>query len=119
VNNPPNDESAKPVTKERQKILDDAMMQLQKTRKEMDPTIFTKIRAIMTKNPKVMQALGLSKMPNQKIADSDKNKVLENSGESEKIDQAKNLDIIAKFMTIKPSGKEDVKNLVQKKLKED
>ena len=108
-------EQQKPVTAERQKILDDAMEQLKKTRKEMDPTIFTKIRNIIAKNPTMMKALGITKLPNQKK--KPETKVLA-SQESEKIDQEKNLDILAKFMTIKPSGKEGVKSMIEKSMKD-
>ena len=129
MNNPPND-SQKPVTAKRQKILDDAMAQLKKTRNEMDPTIFGKIRGIIAKNPTMMKALGLSELPNQEVkAQAKPAKTPESMPASpkeegvekvvdEKINQEKNLDIIAKLMTIKPSSKEGVKSMIEKSLKD-
>jgi len=136
VNNPPNDEQ-KPVSAKRQKILDDAMAQLKKTRNEMDPTIFGKIRNIIAKNPKMMKALGISELPNQEpkelqpkakpkpqsqpeavTVEAGKANVNKVNKVDEKIDQEKNLDIIAKFMTIKPSGKEGVKSMIEKSMKD-
>ena len=137
MNNPPNDKQNS-ISPARQKILDEAMEQLKKTRGEMDPSIFKKIRNIIAKNPKVMKALGLDELPNEgkkptarapkKAPIPEKTKqaspvnpkpdVNQAQPETEIIDQEKNLDIIAKFMSIKPSGKEGVKSLIAKSMKD-
>ncbi len=126
MNNPPNDDGShnntkKPVSAQRQKILDEAMSQLKKTRGEMDPSIFGKIRNIIAKNPKVLKALGMSKLPNaNKVREATKREAVKpfNKDDVEKIDQEKNLDIIAKFMTIKPSGREGIKSIIKKSQEE-
>ena len=131
------------MTAKRQKILALAMMQLKKTRAQMDPTILKKIRDIISNNPKVMKSLGIDEMPEE----APKEKVMEKrlkpslksvekppvqkvsvvkvepaapvdteatSPKSEKVDQDKNLETIAKLMQLKPSEIKNIKSVLLK-----
>lgn len=77
-----------------------AMAQLKKTRAQMDPAILKKIRRIIAANPKIMRGLGVDKMPEE--------------NKEEKIDQAKNMDTIAKLMALKPSEIKNIKEVLLK-----
>ena len=132
------------MTAKRQKILALAMMQLKKTRAQMDPTILKKIRDIISNNPKVMKSLGIDEMPqeapkekvaaqrlkpslkpveNAQVKKESAVKVAEpaapvdtqtTSPKSEKIDQGKNLETIAKLMQLKPSEIKNIKSVLLK-----
>ena len=124
------------MTAKRQKILAKAMMQLKKTRAQMDPTILKKIRDIISNNPKVMKSLGIDEMPeeapkekiveqrlkpqlkpveNAQVKKESAVKVAEPAApKSEKIDQGKNLETIAKLMQLKPSEIKNIKSVLLK-----
>ena len=116
----------KPLTAKRKKILELAMAQLKKTRAQMDPNVLSKIRSIIAGNPKIMKGLGLDKMPEDKgtakkasitqpklkpAVAIEKKKI---SKDEEKIDQAKNMETIAKLMTLKPTEIKNIKEILLK-----
>ena len=115
----------RPVTAERQKILDKAFAQLRKARGEMDPKLLSKIRRIIAGSPEMMKSLGVTdnltpapaSAPVAKPA-SQKNRapkpVEQKSGEIEKIDQAKNMEVMAKLMALSPDNKEQIKSAIKK-----
>ncbi len=134
---PPPPPTNKPQTARRKQILENAMAQLKKTRAQMDPQILSKIRSIVASNPKIMKGLGITKMPaepktnykqeervvkpltkqpieppvaKQPVA----NKPKPQSGNAEKIDQAKNMEVMAKLMELKPKEIENIKSVILK-----
>jgi hypothetical protein len=138
----PTTPKVKPMTAKRKKILERAMLQLKKTRAQMDPSVLGKIRSIIASNPKVMKSLGLDKMPEEGNMPAKKKthkealeKALINSGvmkggakktvipaheepqaksTEEKIDQVHNQEVIAKLMQLKPSEVENIKKVLLK-----
>lgn len=120
----PSNPPSKPLTAKRKKVLDVAMAQLKKTRAQMDPSILKKIRSIIEGNPKIMKGLGIDKMPEDKVLVQRepvekparaKPKVVDDTAKGyEKIDQAKNMDVIAKLMALKPSEIENIKAVLLK-----
>jgi len=136
---PPPANGKKPMTAKRQKIMALAMTQLKKTRAQMDPTILKKIRDIISNNPKVMKSLGIDEMPQEAPEEKrggQRLKPVENPSvkkggavkvepaepvdkkeippKSEKIDQGKNLETIAKLMQLKPSEIKNIKSVLLK-----
>lgn len=129
---PPPKSDAKPVSAKRQKILDSAMAQLRKTRAQMDPKVLGKIRSLIAGNPKIMKRLGIdsvppeqgvgkpqSQMPKEKevkpqpIRREPAQPKVEGKG-AEKVDQAKNMEVVAKLMALKPSEIENIKAVLLK-----
>jgi len=115
----------KPMTAKRKKILELAMMQLKKTREQMDPSVLDKIRSVIASNPKVMKGLGLDKMPEEEggklnIRSPHKNITKEKSVEArlkdteEVVDQVHNQEVIAKLMQLKPSEVDNIKKVLLK-----
>ena len=109
----------------------------------MDPTILKKIRDIISNNPKVMKSLGIDEMPEEapkeKVAAQRLKPSLKpvekppvqkvsavkvepaapvdteaTSPKSEKVDQGKNLETIAKLMQLKPSEIKNIKSVLLK-----
>ncbi len=119
---PSKEQGPKPITAKRQKILDSAMAQLRKTRAQMDPKILGKIRSLVESNPKIMKILGVDSVPQEepKVEPVKETKPAaevqvsqENSG-AEKIDQARNMEVMAKLMALKPSEIENIKAVLLK-----
>ncbi len=128
----------KPISVKRQKILDTAMAQLKKTRAQMDPNLLGKIRSFIASNPKIMKGLGIDEVPAEeslkpmvmavkprpKAASPKKDsepkavkkqqKAVDSEGGLEKIDQAKNMEVMAKLMALKPSEVENIKAVLLK-----
>lgn len=134
LNNPPKPPT-KPVNAKREKIMELAMAQLKKTRAQMDPKVLGKIRSIIAGNPKIMKGLGISEMPVEapkptpphesfkvmppisapKVEIPKESIKVEKPPEKmEKIDQAKNMEVMAKLMALKPSEIENIKAVLLK-----
>lgn len=114
----------KPITEKRKKILEMAFAQLRKSRAAIDPKILSKIRRIVASSPAIMQKLGVTDhlQPDEDMPLSTKVKVEEKQQKSEpitakdneKIDQARNMEVMAKLMALKPSGKDKIKSAIKK-----
>ena len=120
----------KPISAKRQKILADAFAELRKARKRMDPGILRKIKDIVKSSPEIMKKLGIK--PSEKI---DEDMPLSSKGKKqpemmtskpqthspqekyEKVDQAKNMEIMAKLIQMKPGAQDDIKAVIKKSQK--
>lgn len=116
----------RPMTAKRQKILDKALAQLRKSRGEMDPKILNKIRRIIAGSPDIMKSLGVTDelKPKEKASKAAAKpkaqpkptvKKKQASGEGyEAVDQAKNMEVMAKLMALNPNNKEMIKSAIKK-----
>lgn len=123
---------SRPLTAKRQQILAKAFEQLIASRAKIDPMILKKIRQIVGSNPLLMKKLGLSEAPkgDQSMPLSAKKPVTQEykppelkktsapapkkDDEYEQIDQAKNMEIMAKLMEINPKSREGIKAMIEK-----
>jgi hypothetical protein len=119
----------KPMSSKRQAILAQAFAQLRKSRAKIDPNILSKIRSIVSGSSDLMKKLGVTQLPKsdhdmplsqkQPAVDTEKSvksmpkKPVEKQG-YEAIDQAKNMEIMAKLMQLKPDGRDDIKAVIDK-----
>ena len=131
-----------PITPERQKILDKALAQLRKSRAAIDPAILNKIRRFIAGSPALMAQLGVDeslspqeeaagapqehKKSAMRKADGNPEKVSSKSPPkpsqdtsarhdgAEPVDQAKMMDVMAKFMDMRPDNKEQIKSVIKK-----
>ena len=125
--NPP----AKPMSSKRQAILAQAFAQLRKSRAKIDPNILSKIRSIVSGSSELMNKLGVTEPPKADIEHdmplSQKPPVAEvrepvkvtpkepvDKQGYEAVDQAKNMEIMAKLMQLKPDGRDDIKAVIDK-----
>lgn len=127
----------KPISKKRQKILDMAFAQLRKSRAAMDPQVLSKIRRIVAGSPELMKKLGLTEkltpkrdesMPLSKKVDMRKRQEepivepkIDNAVKPkirddgyEEVDQAKNMEVMAKLMALNPEGRDLIKAAIKK-----
>ena len=130
----------KPLTEKRRKILEIAFAQLRKSRAAIDPKVLSKIRRIVASSPDIMKKLGVSDdlNPDQDMPLSNKTKSVEKKSgapkqthsvptapknvtskkaikkDNEQIDQARNMEVMAKLMALKPSGKDKIKSVIKK-----
>jgi hypothetical protein len=125
------------MTAKRQKILDKAFAQLRKSREEMDPRVLSRIRRIIAGSPEMMKKLGLSenlkpqtirkeeKPSSQEVAkqpvrhqkEEKASRPLQKTEEKssyEKIDQARNMEVMAKLMELSPDNKDKIKSMIKK-----
>lgn len=115
------------ISQKRQEILDMAFAQLKKSRASLDPGLINKIRRMIAGNPAMMKALGLSdSLTPDPVVTTKKEppltKALENKpvplgqekGGYEKIDQAKNMEVMAKLMALNPQGRDKIKSAIKK-----
>ena len=121
----------KPLTEKRRKILDKAFAQLRKSRAAIDPKVLSKIRRIVASSPAIMKKLGIAddlkpdedmplsskvaqkqtvEKPDKKTSGSEETI----TQESETVDQARNMEVMAKLMALKPSGKDKIKSAIKK-----
>ncbi|MCI5060438.1 MAG: hypothetical protein MRY79_05125 [Alphaproteobacteria bacterium] len=110
-----------PITEKRQKILDKALAQLRKSRAMMDPKIINKIRRLIAGSPALMKQLGVDetlqaeeKVKKQPEVPKAPKVQKTKKPDSEPVDQAKMMDVMAKFMDMKPESKEQVKSVIKK-----
>ena len=119
----------RPMSAKRQKILAEAFAQLRKARSKVDPSVLSKIRQIVKNSPDLMKKLGFSNETkvNEDMPLSTKGRAdppvtpsklkapkAESDGLYEKIDQEKNMEIMAKLMQLNPESKEGIKAVIQK-----
>lgn len=120
----------KPLTEKRRKILEIAFAQLRKSRAAIDPKVLSKIRRIVASSPDIMKKLGvaedlnpdqdmpLSSKASQKKPEpqvkAEKVKTAVKETEHETVDQARNMEVMAKLMALKPSGKDKIKSVIKK-----
>lgn len=119
------DKTSRKMTAKRQAILAGAFAQLRLSKKKIDPKILEKIRNMVKSSPALMKTLGfrgegkadddmpLSAKQPQKEARTKTDKV-EKQGGSEKIDQAKNMEVMAKLMELSPDNREAIKKVIKK-----
>lgn len=119
---PPNStENKSKITPKRQKILDDAFLEMRKAQKTMNPKFLAKIRNLVKNSPVMIEKLGLKKseIPRNepKLAPKVKEPVKEAPKQQnyEKIDQSKNIDIVSKLMEISPEKKDKIVEMLSKK----
>lgn len=113
-------ETMNPITKERQKLLDHAFVELRKAQGKMNPVFLEKIRNLVRNSPVLIEKLGLKKNDIAKPEITSKNKTKDKNlsqkdSDFEKIDQSKNMDVIAKMLEMNPDKKEIVKKLLSNK----
>jgi hypothetical protein len=118
------------ISAKRQAILAMAFAQLRKSRAMIDPSILSKIRRIVSGSPDIMKKLGVTDLPKAeqdmplsqkqpaletkaKVSRPKPKKVAEKQG-NEAVDQAKNMEIIAKLMQLNPDGREGIKAVIKK-----
>ena len=111
------------MTQERQKIVDDALLEMRKARGKLNPKFLEKIRNLVKSSPALIEKLGLKKteiplavIPPTKIENVvvEKKAPVEDKG-YEKIDQSKNIDVISKLMEISPEKKDKIVEMLSKK----
>lgn len=117
------------MTVKRQKILEMALAQLRKSRAAMDPRVLSKIRRIVASSPAIMKKLGLTETlePDGDMPLSGKSTAAEVEKPVkakipvkparegyETIDQAKNMEVIAKLMALNPQGRDKIKSAIKK-----
>ena len=119
------DNKPRKMTAKRQAILAGAFAQLRLSKKKIDPQILEKIRNMVKSSPALMKTLGfkgaekadedmpLSAKQPQREARTKTDKV-EKQGGSEKIDQAKNMEVMAKLMELSPDNREAIKKVIKK-----
>lgn len=125
-------ETGRPMTEKRQKILDKAFAQLRKARAEMDPKILSSIRRMIAGSPEMMKKLGIDEKLEPKVEKPAKKEVAKevlkapkkeskpvqskpkNVEGYEKIDQGKNMEVMAKLMALNPDGKDKIKSAIKK-----
>lgn len=112
--------TSRPMTEKRQKILDQAFEQLRKARAKMDPKVLSSIRRVIAGSPEIMKKLGLNEnlkpaeaKPEKKPVPKPKNPPKAEEG-YEKIDQSKNMEVMAKLMALSPDDKEKIKSAIKK-----
>ncbi len=107
------------ISKERQKLLDQAFIELRKAQSKMNPVFLEKIRNLVRNSPALIDKLGLKKseIQTQKNKGEDKNpqQKAPQKPDYEKIDQSKNMDVIAKMLEMNPDKKDIIKELLKKK----
>jgi hypothetical protein len=116
--------NSRPVTAQRQKILDKAFAQLRKARGEMDPKLLSKIRRMIAGSPEMMKSLGVTETlapapaaplkAAPVVAKNSPVKREEKVSGTEKVDQAKNMEIMAKLMALSPDNREQIKSVIKK-----
>jgi hypothetical protein len=128
---PPNNEAkpgARKITAKRQAILAGAFAQLRKSRAKIEPTILQKIRDIVNGSPEIMKKLGVNEKDNKKSdedmplsakkPDAEPKKAQPKSAQKkssyEKIDQAKNMEVMAKLMELSPDNRDNIKAVIKK-----
>jgi len=126
---PPND---KQVSTKREEILEKAFIELRKARSKMSPAFLSRIRQIIQNSPALINKLGLEKseVPNEtkavkseaaqkeavtkaviEAAIASQSKVakpkepVQQKPKMEKIDQAKQMDVLSKLLEINPDKK--------------
>lgn len=133
-----NKEGSKPISARRQKILDKAFAQLRKSRAAMDPSLLKKIRRIIAGNPEIMKKLGVDEtlapdqdmplsskgavkpLPSQTVKaeaatpTKAKSQIKQGNKNYEEVDQAKTMEVMAKFMTLNPDGRDKIKSIIDK-----
>ena len=128
-------EGVRPISAKRQKILAKAFAQLRKSRAKVDPSILRKIRDIVSGSPALMKKLGLSGsegsadldmplsqkqppvMTEERVStpvEKPKKPKADAKPEYEEIDQAKNMEIMAKLMALNPAAQDDIKAIIKK-----
>jgi len=118
------------ITAKRKLLLDNALRLMRRKRNTMEqdtPGMLDQIKSIVVKNPKVATALGFKEQGEQK---KEQEKMTapapappptptqtQNTAKVEKkaetIDQAHNMEVLAKLMTLKPDGRDNIKKLLQ------
>jgi len=129
---PPN---KRELTPQRAKILEKAFQELRAARGKMNPAFLAKIRDMVVNNPSMIKALGLKKtevenMSKETVVATVKaaDKKLEQpqketkpqqqpvrQNQYEKIDQAKNMDVLSKLLEINPDKKDMIKKMLSEK----
>ena len=107
----------KPMSAKRQKILDHAFEQLRKTRAGMDPKLLNRIRRIIAGSPVLMRGLGVETVEEPVVAAPPKPEPItkkEVTPNHEIVDQAKTMEVMAKFMALNPDGIEQIKSVIKK-----
>jgi len=129
ANNEENNKDQRQISAKRQKIVDDALVELRKAQKKINPKFLKKIREMVKNSPALIEKLGLKKSEipqdenkhsQQEILSSSLNsaqpKVIQKQDKKdfEKIDQAKNMDVVSKLLEMNPDKKEMIKKLLSK-----
>lgn len=115
------------MTAKRQAILAGAFAQLRLSKKKIDPQILEKIRNMVKSSPALMKTLGFKsegKVDEDMPLSSKQPQTVENKPASqdqkeqklgsEKIDQAKNMEVMAKLMELSPDNREAIKKVIKK-----
>lgn len=114
----PPDHTEKPMTAKRQAILAGAFAQLRLSRKKIDPKILDKIRNIVKSSPALMKTLGFTSADQPRDQDVDMPLSAKGAPKTEegaeKIDQAKNMEVMAKLMELSPDNREAIKKVIKK-----
>lgn len=100
--------SLRPLSAKRQKILEQALAQLRKTRAGMDPKVLNRIRRIIAGSPELMKGFGVEQVPELEPVKASA------APDREMIDQAKTMEVMAKLMALNPDGKEKIKSAIKK-----
>lgn len=121
--------SGRPMTPKRQKILDKAFAQLRKARGEMDPKLLSKIRRMIAGSPEMMKSLGVTESLEPAPVNKHPEKIsrpveaprvppaqkpAKEVESHEAVDQAKNMEVMAKLMALNPDNKERIKSAIKK-----
>ena len=121
------DKTSRKMTAKRQAILAGAFAQLRLSKKKIDPQILEKIRNMVKSSPALMKTLGLkgdgkvdddmplsAKQPQTVEAKPALQHQKEEKTGAEKIDQAKNMEVMAKLMELSPDNREAIKKVIKK-----
>ena len=121
------------ISQKRQKILDEAFVEMRKAQSKMNPKFLKKIRDLVRNSPILVEKLGLKKseVPSEPAKDlkvkaesvvtaqpvsREPFKNAPKKGEDfEQIDQAKNMDVLSKLLEINPDKKDMIKKLLSEK----
>lgn len=116
-NNEENKGDTPEISSQREKIVNDALAELRKVQGKMNPKFLKKIRDLVKNSPALIEKLGLKKseIPQSKAQVAKPPVKHEKPSGYEKIDQAKNMDVVSKLLELNPDKKEMIKKLLSQK----